>query len=147
MSASPTPSTSEARRARWRMELERSAVGVVVLNDAYNANPASMEAALRALAQVDTGGRRIAVLGDMRELGTHADSAHAAVGRRAAELGVDVVIGVGAGGRAIVDAARGPQVYRATDAADALRVVAELVAPGDAVLVKASRAVGLETVA
>jgi UDP-N-acetylmuramoyl-tripeptide--D-alanyl-D-alanine ligase len=54
---------------------------------------------------------------------------------------------VGAGGHSIVDAARGPQVYRAADAADARRVVAELVAPGDAVLVKASRAVGLEIVA
>src|SRR5207249_1199624 len=106
-----------------------------------------MEAALCALAQVETNGRRIAVLGDMRELGTHADDAHAAVGRRAAELGVDVVIGVGAGGTAIVDAVHGPQVYTATDAADARRVVVGLVAPGDAVLVKASRAVGLEVVA
>src|SRR5438067_1417522 len=69
------------------------------------------------------------------------------VGRRAAELGVDVLIGVGAGGRVIIDAARGPQVHAATDAADALRVLVELVAPGDAVLVKASRAVGLEMVA
>jgi UDP-N-acetylmuramyl pentapeptide synthase len=57
------------------------------------------------------------------------------------------VIGVGAGGRVITDAARGPEVHLATDAADALRAVTELIAPGDAVLVKASRAVGLEIVA
>ena len=58
-----------ARGSRWRMELAESADGVVVLNDAYNANPASMDAALRALAQLAVDGRRIAVLGDMRELG------------------------------------------------------------------------------
>jgi UDP-N-acetylmuramoyl-tripeptide--D-alanyl-D-alanine ligase len=136
-----------ARPAPWRLELHRTDDGVMVLNDAYNANPASMDAALRALAQAETSGRRIAVLGDMRELGTYADDAHAAVGRRASELGIDIVIGVGAGGRVIVDAARGPQVHLATDAADALRAVTELVAPADAVLVKASRAVGLEIVA
>jgi UDP-N-acetylmuramoyl-tripeptide--D-alanyl-D-alanine ligase len=140
-------SMGAARPAPGRLELQRAGDGLVVLNDAYNANPTSMEAALRALSQVETGGRRIAVLGDMRELGHHANDAHAAVGRRAAELGVDVVIGVGAGGRVIIDAARGPQVHAATDAADALRVLVELVAPGDAVLVKASRAVGLEMVA
>ena len=69
-----------ARGSRWRMELAESADGVVVLNDAYNANPASMDAALRALAQLAVDGRRIAVLGDMRELGTHSAGAHEAVG-------------------------------------------------------------------
>ena len=88
------------------MELAETADGVVVLNDAYNANPASMDAALRALAQLGVDGRRIAVLGDMRELGTHSASAHEAVGRLAGELGIDVVIGVGAGGAEIADAAR-----------------------------------------
>ena len=145
--AAAAVSMAAARPARWRLELHRADDGVVVLNDAYNANPSSMEAALRALSQVQTNGRRIAVLGDMRELGPHADDAHATVGRRAGELGVDVVIGVGAGGRAIIDAADGPQVHAATDAADASRVLLDLVAPGDAVLVKASRAVGLEIVA
>jgi len=119
----------------------------VVLNDAYNANPASMDAALVALSRVETSGRRIAVLGDMRELGSYGDDAHSALGRRAAELGVDVVIGVGAGGRRIIDAARGPQVHAAVDAGDALRVAVELVRPGDTVLVKASLAVGLQVVA
>lgn len=140
-------SMSAARPAHWRLEVHRTDDGVIVLNDAYNANPTSMDAALRALAQAETSGRRIAVLGDMRELGPYADDAHAAVGQRAAELGVDVVIGVGAGGRAIIDAASGPQVHAAADADAALRILMELVAPGDAVLVKASRAVRLEIVA
>jgi len=135
------------RPARWRLELLRGDNGVVVLNDAYNANPTSMDAALRALAQTATAGRRIAVLGDMRELGPYAGDAHAAVGRHAAALGIDVVVGVGPGGRQIVDAARGPQVYTATDATDAVRAAGAIVEAGDAVLVKASRAVGLEVVA
>ena len=144
---SAAASMAAARPARWRLELQRHDDGVVVLNDAYNANPASLDAALRALAQVDAGGRRIAILGDMRELGPYTDDAHAAVGRLAAELNIDIVIGVGAGGRLIAEAARGMQVHTATDAADALRIAVEIVEPGDAVLVKASRAVGLEIVA
>jgi UDP-N-acetylmuramoyl-tripeptide--D-alanyl-D-alanine ligase len=114
-----------ARGSRWRMELVESPSGVVVLNDAYNANPSSMAAALRALAQLGVSGRRIAVLGDMRELGAHSDRAHEAVGHLAGEVGADIVIGVGDGGA----------------------IVSQLVAPGDAVLVKASRALGLQLVA
>ena len=136
------------RPAQWRLEVEVSAGGVTVLNDAYNANPASMNAALEALARVATSGRRIAVLGDMRELGVHSDDAHAGVGRRAAELGIDVLVGVGAGGRGIAGGADGiPDVLTAADAADALRIVQGMAQRGDAVLVKASRAVGLEAVA
>jgi UDP-N-acetylmuramoyl-tripeptide--D-alanyl-D-alanine ligase len=140
-------SMAAARPASRRLELQRTDDGVVVLDDSYNANPTSADAALRALAQVATSSRRIAILGDMRELGPYADDAHAAIGRRAAELNIDIVIGVGAGGRLIVDATRGPAVHTAADAADALRIAVEIVEPGDAVLVKASRAVGLETVA
>ena len=140
-------SIAQARPPRWRLELQRRDDGVVVLNDAYNANPTSLDAALRALAQFGTSGRRIAVLGDMLELGQYSDDAHASVGRRAAELNIDIVIGVGAGGRLIVDASDGPQARTAVDAADALRIAVEIVEPGDVVLVKASRAVGLEIVA
>ena len=140
-------SLAAASPALWRLELHRHDDGVVVLNDAYNANPASLDAALRALSQVTTSGRRIAILGDMRELGPYADDAHASVGRLAVELEIDIVIGVGAGGRLIIEATRGLHVHVATDAADALRIAVELVEPGDAVLVKASRAVGLEIVA
>jgi UDP-N-acetylmuramoyl-tripeptide--D-alanyl-D-alanine ligase len=137
-----------ARRGRWRMELTESVDGVVVLNDTYNANPASMEAAMLALAHLPVRGRRIAVLGDMRELGDHAAGAHAHAGRRAAELGLDVVVGVGRGGAIIAAAAAGGLAVRTVDtAAEAIAVVAPIVEPGDAVLVKASRALGLETVA
>jgi len=139
----------EVQPARWRLEMHTTGNGMRVLNDVYNANPASMEAAVRALTSVATAGRRIAVLGDMRELGVHSDEAHAAIGRLVGELAVDVLIGVGAGGGAIADAAvpAVPEVYRVSDAAEALLIVREVAAPGDTVLVKASRAVGLEIVA
>jgi UDP-N-acetylmuramoyl-tripeptide--D-alanyl-D-alanine ligase len=138
-----------ARGARWRMELLETADGVTVLNDAYNANPSSMEAALRALAHLSVPGRRIAVLGEMRELGGHADDAHADAGSLAAALHVDVVIGVAGGGEAIARAASAgvPDVRTVADAAGALAAVAGLVRKGDAVLVKASRALGLQAVA
>jgi UDP-N-acetylmuramoyl-tripeptide--D-alanyl-D-alanine ligase len=92
------------------------------------------------------------VLGDMRELGVHSDDAHALVGHLAAELRVDVLIGVGTGGRAItVAAASGdhgvPEVRTVSDAGEALRAVRGVAARGDTVLVKASRDVGLEVVA
>ncbi len=137
------------RPASWRLELQITPDGVTILNDAYNANPASMDAALRALARIPTTGRRIAVLGEMHELGTHSGEAHAAVGRRVAELGIDVLIGVGAGGRAIADAASVAvaEISFADDAGEALSVVAAVAVAGDTVLVKASRAVGLEVVA
>ena len=142
-----------ARGGRWRMELGESPVrsprGVVVLNDAYNANPASMEAGLVALAHLSVKGHRIAVLGDMRELGEHADRAHEDIGRKAGALGIDVLVGVGAGGRQIATAAldAGVAVETAVDADEALEIARRIVRPGDAVLVKASRVLRLEIVA
>jgi UDP-N-acetylmuramoyl-tripeptide--D-alanyl-D-alanine ligase len=134
--------------ARWRLEMHTTSGGLTVLNDAYNANPASMDAALRALARTPTTGRRVAVLGDMRELGELSPEAHAAVGRRVAELHIDVLVGVGNGGEEIaLAAAPSVKVYPAADAADAGRVVQALTGPGDTVLVKASRALGLDRVA
>ncbi|GIU88021.1 MAG: UDP-N-acetylmuramoyl-tripeptide--D-alanyl-D-alanine ligase [Acidimicrobiia bacterium] len=138
-----------ARGARWRMEVQESATGVIVLNDAYNANPASMTAALHALAHVGVPGRRIAVLGDMRELGAHGDAAHAEAGRLASALGIDWVVGVGEGGARIVQAARaaGAEAEAVADATAAADLVAAAASRGDAVLVKASRALGLQAVA
>jgi UDP-N-acetylmuramoyl-tripeptide--D-alanyl-D-alanine ligase len=136
-----------ARGSRWRMELERSTSGIAVLNDAYNANPASMEAAVRALAQLPVGGRRIAVLGEMRELGDFAQGAHRAIGELVAGLHIDVLVGVGEGGAAIAGAAHGVDTVVVADAPAALDATVERARPGDAVLVKASRAVGLEVVA
>jgi UDP-N-acetylmuramoyl-tripeptide--D-alanyl-D-alanine ligase len=133
---------------KWRMELVETADGIVALNDSYNANPTSMEAALIALAHLPTRGRRIAVLGDMRELGAGSDDAHRIVGERVAALGIDYVIGVGAGGELIARAARqaGSESEVVANAAAAYRALEQIVAPGDAVLCKASRALGLETV-
>ncbi len=150
---------AQARGSRWRMEFLEGNDGVVVLNDAYNANPTSMEAAVRALAQLPVTGKRIAVLGDMRELGDHSVAAHEAIGSVVSELGVDVLVGVGRGGAEIGRAAEiaggecrwgtggGVAVHIAADAEEAALVVERLLEPGDAVLVKASRAMGLQAVA
>ena len=138
-----------ASSARWRLEIDASEHGVTVLNDSYNANPASMEAALRALAHLRVDGRRVAVLGDMRELGEHSDEAHDRIGWLARELAVDLVVGVGDGGARIARGADGPgvDVLTAGDAEEALALLRGRVARGDAVLVKASRALRLDAVA
>lgn len=137
-----------AHGSKWRMELVRTASGLAVLNDAYNANPTSVLAALDSLAALPVAGKRIAVLGTMRELGAESDDAHALVGRHAAAVGIDVLIGVGVEGRKITEAARGvATVGTVPDADAALTALRDLVGPDDAVLVKASRAVGLERVA
>ena len=121
--------------------------GVVIINDCYNANPLSMRAALDDLAtQAPAGGRRVAVLGDMLELGAGEAQEHRAVGAYAASSGVDVLVAVGPLSAAM-PASFGGESHVAADAAAAASVVAELVAPGDVVLVKASRGIGLETVA
>ncbi|MGD9527659.1 UDP-N-acetylmuramoyl-tripeptide--D-alanyl-D-alanine ligase [Pseudonocardia sp.] len=124
--------------SRWRMEVAERADGVTVVNDAYNANPESMRAALEALVGLAGPRRTWAVLGRMAELGALAPAAHAAVADAARELRVAHVLAVGApeyGARTVPDAAAAAEV-----------LAAEL-RPGDVVLVKASRAAGLERVA
>jgi UDP-N-acetylmuramoyl-tripeptide--D-alanyl-D-alanine ligase len=143
-------------RSRWRMEVTRRADGVTVVNDAYNANPESMRAALAALARL-SGQRRIAVLGAMGELGPGADAEHARLGRDAVRAGVDLVISVGpdamgvhTGALAEGSAGSGAGPERAVHVADrtaAGQVLADVLAPGDVVLVKASRSYGLELLA
>jgi UDP-N-acetylmuramoyl-tripeptide--D-alanyl-D-alanine ligase len=130
--------------SKWRMELRELAGGTRLLNDSYNANPESTRAALDALAAIE-GRRRIAVLGEMLELGPAAWAEHRAVGRYAAAR-ADVVVTVGDPARAIADGAGERAVALAgNDAAvDWLR---EHVAAGDVVLVKASRGVRLDEVA
>jgi UDP-N-acetylmuramoyl-tripeptide--D-alanyl-D-alanine ligase len=114
--------------------------GGLLLNDCYNANPVSMRAALLHLAERGAGHRRVAVLGEMAELGAGAPGYHAEVGALLAELGIEQVIAVGELARAY----GGDWVATASDAADKLRVDLR---PGDVVLVKGSRSVGLEAVA
>lgn len=121
---------------------------ITVIDDCYNANPMSMRAALDDLvANAPPGGcaRRVAVLGDMLELGPDQRSFHVEVGRHAAELGIDVLITVGPLAAAMGEAFDG-ETRRVATAADAAPLVRELVKPGDVVLVKGSRGVGLEAV-
>jgi UDP-N-acetylmuramoyl-tripeptide--D-alanyl-D-alanine ligase len=135
--------------APWRMEMARTADGLVVLDDAYNANPSSMAAALEALARIEVPGRRLAVLGEMRELGDLSAPEHAALGRLVGTAAVDALITVGPETAPLAAAARdaGVAVTQVADAAAALDAARGFAGPGDAVLVKGSRAVGLELVA
>lgn len=138
-----------ARSSAWRLEVDVTRAGVIVLNDAYNANPDSMSAALDALADVDVSGTRWAVLGEMAELGDRTGAEHASIGRLAGERAIDVVVAVGVATTPLASAARDAGCdVREVDAVDgAIDVVLREVAAGDAVLVKASRVVGLERVA
>jgi UDP-N-acetylmuramoyl-tripeptide--D-alanyl-D-alanine ligase len=122
----------------WRMALERTPEGARVLNDAYNANPTSMAAALRSLARLPAS-RRIAVVGEMAELGPDGPQAHRDIAGLAAELGIDlVVVGTPLYERPVAED---------LDAAwDALARIGPL-GPGDALLIKASRVAGLERLA
>jgi UDP-N-acetylmuramoyl-tripeptide--D-alanyl-D-alanine ligase len=120
--------------------------GATIVNDCYNANPLSMRAALDDLAMQDPAGRRVAVLGDMLELGPGEREYHEEIGAYAASAGVDVLIAVGSRSAAMLDTFGG-EAHAVPDAAAAAALADELVGPGDVVLVKASRGVGLEVVA
>jgi UDP-N-acetylmuramoyl-tripeptide--D-alanyl-D-alanine ligase len=131
--------------SRWRGEEDDLPGGGLLINDAYNANPVSMRAALAYLAERAGDRRRVAVLGDMAELGRTAPAYHREVGEAAAQLGVDEVLAVGALARGYLDA--GVPGRWVPNVHEAVRELGDVVRPGDAVLVKASRAVGLEAVA
>lgn len=123
--------------------------GVRVLDDSYNANADSTLAALQALMELRCQGRRVAVLGDMAELGAQSVAAHEEIGRRAAELGVDQLIAVGSMAPVMGAAARAAGLNRVVELATpeaAAHAVRRLVRRGDLVLVKASRATRLEQV-
>jgi UDP-N-acetylmuramoyl-tripeptide--D-alanyl-D-alanine ligase len=136
------------RLSRWRGEETALSGGGLLINDSYNANPTSLEAALEHQAQVAAGRRRVAVLGTMAELGAESDRYHREIGRRAGELGVAAVIAVGEPARAYLEEAGEVTVREwAPDAEKAASVVTEIVRSGDCVLVKGSRVVGLELVA
>lgn len=139
--------------SRWRMEVTERPDGVTVVNDAYNANPESMRAALRALAAIGKGRRTWAVLGKMAELGDEALAEHDAVGRLAVRLNVSKLVAVG--GReaswlqlgAYNEGSWGEESVHVSDAQAAVDLLRSELRPGDVVLVKASRSVGLESVA
>ena len=134
------PARVDVAFAEWRnQELELPGGGVLI-NDAWNANPISMRAALDHLNEVAGGRRRIAVLGEMAELGAYADEAHGEVARAVYDLGVDLLVAVG-------DRARVYGGRTVADADEAIKVVRAELRPGDCVLVKGARALGLERVA
>jgi UDP-N-acetylmuramoyl-tripeptide--D-alanyl-D-alanine ligase len=127
--------------SRWRGEEIDLPAGGLLINDAYNANPVSMKAALVHLAERAGTRRKVAILGEMAELGPDAPALHVEVGRAAAEHGVEIVLAVGSLAREYGDA------RWVETAEEAVAVLDDVLRPGDAVLVKASRALGLERVA
>ena len=121
--------------------------GATVVNDCYNANPLSMRAALDDLATQEPTGRRVAVLGDMLELGPEEAAHHRAIGAHARDAGVEVLIAVGPRAAAMLETFGAGEAHAVADAAAAAALADEVVATGDVVLVKGSRGVGLEVVA
>lgn len=141
------------QRSDWRMELHRRPDDVLVLNDSYNANPDSVTAALRTAVELVQGQRRehpaarvVAVLGDMLELGPLAVELHEAIGRLAADLGIDELVAVGEFAAVVAGAAGADGVVTRVLERDRVADSLEL-GPGDVVLVKGSRGIGLEAVA
>jgi UDP-N-acetylmuramoyl-tripeptide--D-alanyl-D-alanine ligase len=135
----PPQETVEVEFSRWRSQETELPGGGLLINDSWNANPVAMRAALAHLLERADGRRTVAILGEMAELGAEADRYHDEVGREAE--GVDVVLGVGELARHYR-----PDEWVAT-AAEAADNALRLVQPGDAILVKGSRSVGLEVVA
>lgn len=141
--------------SHWRMEVRETPDGVTIVNDAYNANPDSMRAALKTLAtmvRARPGARSWAVLGEMRELGPTGIVEHDAIGRLAVRLNISQTVAVGPGAAAINSGAAMEGSYdgesvAVLDADAAFELVRAGIRPGDVVLVKASRSVGLEKLA
>ena len=149
--------------SRWRMEVHERADSVTIVNDAYNANPDSTRAALKALAAMGSGRRTWAVLGEMRELGPESAREHEALGRLAIRLGVSRVVAVGEGTQPVDEGARAEGAYDGDadgdrpggparpgsgsawvpDTDSAFELLRQNLAPGDVVLVKSSRDAGL----
>jgi UDP-N-acetylmuramoyl-tripeptide--D-alanyl-D-alanine ligase len=139
-------------RSRWRMEVRQAPGGVTVINDAYNANPESMRAALDALGHLARGRRSFAVLGHMAELGDESRDSHLEAGAQAAGTGVTGLIVVGKEAEPILDGALATpgwhgEAIGVPGGPEAVAALRGRLAAGDVVLVKASRAAGLESVA
>ena len=142
-------------RSRWRMEVHQRPDGVTVINDAYNANPESVRAAIDALSHLAQGGRAFAILGHMAELGGTSRASHEDIGEYAARIGdsgLAGLIAVGEEAAPLLDGARRVRSWTgealaAADGAAALELLANRLKPSDVVLVKASRAAHLEGVA
>lgn len=136
------------RLSRWRGEETELPGGGILINDSYNANPTSLAAALEHQAQVAGGRRRVAVLGTMLELGPESDRYHREIGELAAKLGVASLMAVGEAAQGYLRGAEGVSVREwAADSTAACSLAAQLIEPGDCVLIKGSRGIGLELVA
>lgn len=132
----------------WRGQESRLAGGALLINDTYNANPLSLRTALEALAARRNGGRAVAVLGPMAELGPEAPRWHALAGRQAADLGVELLVAVGPGALAFLDGATGRTACRwFPDAGSAAASLPSLLRSDDVVLLKGSRTARLERLA
>jgi UDP-N-acetylmuramoyl-tripeptide--D-alanyl-D-alanine ligase len=132
----------------WRGQEQRLRRGALLINDAYNANPLSLRTALEALAARRNGGRAVAVLGSMAELGSESPRWHALAGRQAGELGVDLLVAVGPGARGYLDGATGrTDCLWFPDLDSAIAPLRSLLERDDVVLLKGSRAAGLERLA
>jgi UDP-N-acetylmuramoyl-tripeptide--D-alanyl-D-alanine ligase len=144
--------TAATTRSRWRMEVTRLPDGVTIVNDAYNANPDSVKAAITAVVTMARQGRGFAVLGHMTELGDDADRLHEEIGAYAATAGLAGLIVVGDEAAAMLTGVKAVpswqgELVSVPDAVAAVRAVRERVRAGDVVLVKASHSIGLERVA
>ena len=144
--------SAATNRSKWRMEVTERTDGVTVINDAYNANPEAVAAALDTLATVARGRRAFAVLGHMNELGDESTQWHEWAGGLAARAGVTGLIVVGGAAAPMLTGAKAERSWRGEligvpDADSTVAALGNLLAPGDVVLVKASRAAGLERVA
>jgi UDP-N-acetylmuramoyl-tripeptide--D-alanyl-D-alanine ligase len=141
--------------SKWRMEVTEATNGLTIINDAYNANPESMRAALKTLAQLGSRGprrRTWAILGEMRELGEYSVDAHDAIGRLAVRLDISRLVCVGAATKVMHLAAAnegswGEESVWVSDIDGVMTLLADELQSGDIVLVKASRSVGLDRVA
>jgi UDP-N-acetylmuramoyl-tripeptide--D-alanyl-D-alanine ligase len=139
---------SESSVAQLRLVASPGPGGSTIIDDTYNSSPDSALAALNLLA--DLSGRRVAVLGDMLELGEMEEASHRLVGRRAADVAA-ILVTVGPRARTIASEAErvgmpAANIYRVEDAAAAVPLLTELIAPGDVILIKGSLGVGLDHV-
>jgi UDP-N-acetylmuramoyl-tripeptide--D-alanyl-D-alanine ligase len=139
---------AEVQLSRWRGEEVELPGGGLLINDAYNANPDAMSAALAHLAARAGDRRKVAILGEMAELGADAPAFHVQVGASAQRIGVDGLLAVGSLARSYLEGAEQVAERRwVLTVEEAIAALDDFLRPGDAVLVKASRAVGLEAVA
>jgi UDP-N-acetylmuramoyl-tripeptide--D-alanyl-D-alanine ligase len=142
------PKNVEVSFSAWRGDEVDLPGGGLVIVDCWNANPISMRAALEHLAARGEGGRLVGVLGSMAELGPDTVAYHHEIGHLARSLGLGVLVGVGEAARGYLEGGAGIRTTRwAPSAGEAVSLVEEILEPGDCVLVKGSRAVGLELVA